>query len=76
MTETAVKTLKHYVGGKWVELDAAGTLDVTNPANGQVIGRVPLATAKGVDEAVRVAQAAFPAWRATPPWASAAFMRA
>ena len=74
MTETAVKTLKHYVGGKWVELDAAGTLDVTNPANGQVIGRVPLATAKGVDEAVRVAQAAFPAWRATPPINRARFM--
>src|SRR5205823_14231887 len=35
--------------------------------NGQTIGSVPLATAAGVDQAVRIAQEAFPAWRATPP---------
>jgi malonate-semialdehyde dehydrogenase (acetylating) / methylmalonate-semialdehyde dehydrogenase len=63
----AVKTLKHYVGGGWVDLDSAGALDVTNPATGQAIGRVPLATPAGVDRAVRTAHEAFPAWRATPP---------
>jgi malonate-semialdehyde dehydrogenase (acetylating)/methylmalonate-semialdehyde dehydrogenase len=63
----AVKTLKHYVGGGWVELDSSGSLDVTNPATGQVIGAVPLASPAGIDRAVRVAQDAFPAWRATPP---------
>ena len=51
----AVKTLKQYVGGGWVELDSSGSLDVTNPATGQVIGTVPLASPAGVDRAVRVA---------------------
>ena len=63
----AVKTLRHYVGGEWVDLDSAGTLEVTNPATGRAIGTVPLATPAGVDRAVRVAQDAFAGWRATPP---------
>jgi malonate-semialdehyde dehydrogenase (acetylating)/methylmalonate-semialdehyde dehydrogenase len=41
--------------------------DVTNPSTGQVIRTVPFASAKNVDEAVKAAKAAFPAWRDTPP---------
>src|SRR5712672_3241988 len=40
---------------------------VTNPATGEVIRTVPFADATDVDEAVKAAVAAFPAWRATPP---------
>src|SRR5689334_19555728 len=63
----AIKTLRHYVGGEWVDLDSAGSLDVTNPATGRRIGTVPLATPAGVDRAVRAAQDAFAGWRATQP---------
>ena len=41
--------------------------EVTNPATGHVIRHVPFANAADVDAAVRSADGAFPAWRATPP---------
>ena len=30
-----------YVDGAWIDADAGGTVDVTNPATGEVIGTVP-----------------------------------
>ncbi len=63
----ATRTLKNYIGGRWVEAEGAETIDVVNPASGEVLGQVPLSSASQVDEAVRAARAAFPAWRATPP---------
>lgn len=61
-----VETLKNYVGGRWVPSRAAETLDVHNPARGEVIARTPLSTAEDVDGAVLAARKAFPAWRDTP----------
>jgi len=63
----ATRTLKNYVGGRWVEADGAETIDVVNPANGEVLGQAPLSTRAQVDAAVQAARAAFPEWRATPP---------
>jgi malonate-semialdehyde dehydrogenase (acetylating)/methylmalonate-semialdehyde dehydrogenase len=63
----ATRTLKNYIGGRWVEAEGAETIDVVNPANGEVLGEVPLSSPSQVDEAVRAARAAFPEWRATPP---------
>jgi malonate-semialdehyde dehydrogenase (acetylating) / methylmalonate-semialdehyde dehydrogenase len=65
--ETATRTMKNYVGGSWVDAAATEHLDVTNPANGDLLAQVPLSTAADVDRAVRAARDAFPAWRATPP---------
>ena len=53
-----------YVDGVWVDAQGGGTIEVTNPANGSVIGTVP---AMGVDDtrrAIAAADAAWPAWRA------------
>src|SRR5437588_13088664 len=69
-----VKTLANYVGGQWTSVTGAQHLDVTNPATGEVLGRVPLSTAAEVDRAVRVADAAFAAWRAVPPINRARYM--
>jgi malonate-semialdehyde dehydrogenase (acetylating)/methylmalonate-semialdehyde dehydrogenase len=41
--------------------------DVTNPATGAVLRKVPLGDAADVDAAAAAARAAFPEWRATPP---------
>ena len=41
-------------------------LDVTNPASGDVIARVPLSAAREVDRAVLAAGTVQPAWAATP----------
>jgi malonate-semialdehyde dehydrogenase (acetylating)/methylmalonate-semialdehyde dehydrogenase len=65
--ETATRTMKNYVGGSWVDAAASEQLEVTNPANGDVLAQVPLSTAADVDRAVRAAREAFPGWRATPP---------
>ena len=63
----ATRTLKNYIGGRWVEADGAEALDVTNPATGEVLAQVRLSGAAQVDEAARAAREAFPGWRATPP---------
>ena len=63
----ATQTLKNYIGGRWVGADGVEMLDVTNPANGEILGQVPLGGPSPVDEAVRAAREAFPGWRSTPP---------
>ena len=51
--------LQFYIGGEWVDPAAAKTLDVINPANEQVCGRISLGAAVDVDRAVTAARAAF-----------------
>jgi len=62
-----MKTLRNYIGGDWVSPATAGYLDITNPATGEQLGRVPLSGAREVDQAVAAAQAAFLKWREVPP---------
>ena len=62
-----MKTLRNYIGGEWATPAAADYLDLTNPATGEMLGRVPLSGAREVDEAVAAAQAAFLKWREVPP---------
>jgi aldehyde dehydrogenase (NAD+) len=52
------------IGGKGVA--GAGSFDVLNPANEQVIAKAPDASREQLDEAVAAARKAFPAWAATP----------
>jgi malonate-semialdehyde dehydrogenase (acetylating)/methylmalonate-semialdehyde dehydrogenase len=61
-----VEKLLNYVNGEWRESNAATYLNVPNPATNEVIATVPLSPAEEVDEAARLALAAFPAWRRTP----------
>ncbi|MFF4960868.1 aldehyde dehydrogenase family protein [Streptomyces sp. NPDC001222] len=56
-----------YIDGAWRPAFGRDTIDVVNPADEQVIGRVPAGTAEDVDAAVQAARAALPAWAATPP---------
>jgi malonate-semialdehyde dehydrogenase (acetylating) / methylmalonate-semialdehyde dehydrogenase len=65
--EIETRTIKNYVGGRWLDATATQRLDVTNPATGEVMAQVPLSAAGDVDLAVAAARDAFPAWRATPP---------
>ncbi len=64
---TQPRTLHNYVGGEWVTSQTSEFLEVRNPATTDVLALTPLSTAADVDAAVQKAQAAFPAWRATPP---------
>jgi NAD-dependent aldehyde dehydrogenases len=62
-----VKTYQQYIGGQWVDSAAGGTIDVENPADGQVIARVQGSTAEDVDRAVEAAATAFETWQHTTP---------
>ena len=57
--------VRNYVAGDFVKGEHE-YLDVFNPADGSVISKVPLSSRDELDRAVAVAQAAFPAWSATP----------
>ena len=59
--------IDHFISGQVVAGSSGRTQDVFNPATGAVTGRVALANATEVDQAVAAAQAAFPAWADTPP---------
>jgi len=60
-------TLLNYIGGRWQPACTADQLPVDNPATREVLAGVPLSSASDVDQAVRAAAAALPAWRRTPP---------
>lgn len=53
------------VGGSWVSADSGETINVSNPANGEVIGTVPLMQEKETKRAIEAAQQAFQSWRQT-----------
>ena len=60
-------TITHYINGVKVDTQSGRYADVFNPALGEPVARVALGTTEEVDAAVRAAEAAFPAWAATPP---------
>ena len=65
MTATQTRLLQNYVDGRWLAAeDPSEILDVTNPATGETLARVPLSGAGDLDRAVRAARAALPEWRA------------
>lgn len=59
--------LHHFIAGRAVSGRSGRFGDVFDPAVGVVRTRVPLANEAEVDQAVQAAQAALPAWAATPP---------
>jgi malonate-semialdehyde dehydrogenase (acetylating)/methylmalonate-semialdehyde dehydrogenase len=60
-----VKQINHWINGASVPGGSGRTGRVFNPATGKQTGEVAFASVEEVDHAVAVAQAAFPAWRAT-----------
>ncbi|HUA11229.1 MAG TPA: CoA-acylating methylmalonate-semialdehyde dehydrogenase [Solirubrobacteraceae bacterium] len=65
--QTALRTLANYVAGEWTTVQGAETLDVRNPATGELLARVPLSGAADVDAAVSAARVAAAAWGQTSP---------
>ncbi len=62
-----------WIGGR--ERLGEAWIEVTNPANGQVLGRVPDLGADGAKEAVAKAKAALPAWRGLTAKARSVILR-
>ena len=57
------RILQNYIGGRWVSAKTSSFVDVTNPANGDVLARAPLSGREDVEAAVAAASAAWPDWR-------------
>lgn len=60
-------TLSHYVNGKALAGTSGRFLDIFDPSTGKVTKKAPLASKAEVEAAIANAEAAFPAWAATPP---------
>jgi len=59
-------TIQHLIGGQ-AAAGGSRTAPVYNPATGEISAQVLLADKLTVEQAIASAQAAYPAWRATPP---------
>jgi malonate-semialdehyde dehydrogenase (acetylating)/methylmalonate-semialdehyde dehydrogenase len=62
-TTARSRVLQNYIDGRWTEAGGDETLDVTNPATGEVLAKVPVSTQTDLDAAVAAARAALPGWR-------------
>jgi succinate-semialdehyde dehydrogenase/glutarate-semialdehyde dehydrogenase len=56
-----------FIGGQWLTAQDRATAAVVNPATGEELGQVPLATAQDLDHALEVARLSFDQWRQTVP---------
>jgi succinate-semialdehyde dehydrogenase/glutarate-semialdehyde dehydrogenase len=64
IAETALRREQPFVDGRWVDSDSGDTFEVTNPATGEELARVPRMGAAETRRALEAAAAAFPGWRA------------
>lgn len=53
-----------FIQGKWCDAESKKTIEVTNPANAQLLGTVPKMGANETRAAIEAANQALPAWRA------------
>ena len=63
----AVTSHKMFIGGELVDSISGETMEVLNPATGEVIGEVPRGTAEDVDRAVAAAGKAWEDWQWRTP---------
>ena len=64
-----------YVNGEWIDAEGGGTLDVDNPATGEVIGTVPALGARETRAAIDAADEAWAGWRSRPAKERSTLMR-
>jgi succinate-semialdehyde dehydrogenase/glutarate-semialdehyde dehydrogenase len=64
-----------YVDGVWVAPPGASTIEVDNPATGEIVGTVPRLGAADTRHAIEAANRALPGWRARTAKERAAIMR-
>jgi len=63
----SVTQVKQFIGGEWVESSSGKTLEVLNPATGEVLAEVPAGTAEDVETAVVAARKAWGEWQSKTP---------
>ena len=63
------------IDGKWLTADSNQSIEVTNPASGEVLGTIPKMGADETRRAIDAANAAYPAWRAKTAKERASILR-
>jgi malonate-semialdehyde dehydrogenase (acetylating) / methylmalonate-semialdehyde dehydrogenase len=58
--------VQNFINGSFVNASTSKTLNVISPIDGNHLSTVPMSSAKDLDDAVKAAKAAFPAWSKTP----------
>jgi malonate-semialdehyde dehydrogenase (acetylating)/methylmalonate-semialdehyde dehydrogenase len=58
--------VQNYINGKFVDASSLRTLDVISPVDGNLLSKVPMSTAKDLNDAVKAAKSAFPSWSKMP----------
>lgn len=58
--------IQNFINGSFVNASTSKTLDVISPIDGNHLSTVPMSSSKDLDDAVKAAKAAFPAWSKTP----------
>ncbi|MBX2932268.1 MAG: CoA-acylating methylmalonate-semialdehyde dehydrogenase [Chitinophagaceae bacterium] len=58
--------IQNYINGQFVPASTTRTIDVISPVDGTKLSTVPMSSSKDLDQAVKAAKAAFPAWSKTP----------
>jgi succinate-semialdehyde dehydrogenase / glutarate-semialdehyde dehydrogenase len=70
-----LKREANLIGGEWVQADSGQSIDVTNPANGQVIGTVPNAGRAETRRAIEAAAESFRTFSRTTAQERAVMLR-
>jgi betaine-aldehyde dehydrogenase len=63
----SVRKLQNFINGEYTDAKAGETLDIINPATGQVYATSPVSSAADVDHAYKAADKAFDEWSNTTP---------
>jgi len=66
---------KAYINGQWIDADSGATLEVTNPANGEVIAEVAKCSTAETRRGIEAAEAALPDWRQKTAKQRSAYLR-
>lgn len=61
--DTTYPDTRLFIDGQWVDGEGGRTLEVTNPATGETIGRVAYAAIADLDRALAAAKRGFETWR-------------
>ena len=69
-----MKKYLNYIDGEWCESASGEFVDVLNPANGEVLGKVTQSTEEDVNRAVQAAKKAQEQWRLVPAPERAEFL--
>jgi acyl-CoA reductase-like NAD-dependent aldehyde dehydrogenase len=73
---TAVRTLRNFVGGDWVEASGESFREIVSPVTGEKLADAPNASEEDIRRAARAAREAQPKWAALSAWDRAAVCHA